>query len=135
MHDVLNALIYSLIYYCIGTFSVMVTNHGTRHANHVVIRVELPEGMEAEDREGLTVNNARQLQFDPINLAISQKRELTFRARGHRQGEYIVRATYGNDASETELAVEGEAFFYSDNRTQVAERPDFGTETSLPQTR
>jgi len=119
----------------IATFSVMVTNHGTRHANHVVIRVELPEGMEAEDREGLTVNNARQLQFDPINLAISQKRELTFRARGHRQGEYIVRATYGNDASETELAVEGEAFFYSDNRTQVAERPDFGTETSLPQTR
>ncbi len=45
-----------------------------------------------------------------------------FRATGHRQGEHIVRAMYGNDASETELAVEGEAFFYSDNRTYVAEQ-------------
>ena len=45
-----------------------------------------------------------------------------FRATGHRQGEHIVRAMYGNEASETELAVEGEAFFYSDNRTYVAGR-------------
>ena len=105
----------------IATFTVAVTNHGTRHANHVVIRVELPEGMQAEEREGLKVND-RQLEFHPINLAIDQKRELVFRATGHRQGEHIVRATYGNEASETELAVEGEAFFYSDNRTYVAGR-------------
>jgi uncharacterized repeat protein (TIGR01451 family) len=107
----------------IATFTVAVTNHGTQHANHVVIRVELPDGMEAEEREGLKING-RQLQFDPINLAIDQRRELLFRATGHRQGEHIVRAMYGNDASETELAVEGEAFFYSDNQTYVAERPE-----------
>ena len=105
----------------IATFTVAVTNHGTRHANHVVIRVELPEGMQAEEREGLKVDG-RQLQFAPINLAINQKQELMFRAIGHQEGEHIVRATYGNEASETELAVEGEAFFYSDNQTYVAGR-------------
>ena len=105
----------------IATFTVAVTNHGTRHANHVVIRVDLPEGMQAEERDGLKVDG-RQLQFAPINLAINQRQELMFRAIGHREGEHIVRATYGNEASETELAVEGEAFFYSDNRTYVAGR-------------
>ena len=105
----------------IATFTVAVTNHGTRHANHVVIRVNLPEGMQAEERDGLKVDG-QQLQFAPINLAINQRQEVMFRATGHRQGEHIVRATYGNEASEMELAVEGEAFFYSDNRTYVAEQ-------------
>jgi uncharacterized repeat protein (TIGR01451 family) len=109
----------------IASFSVLVTNHGTRHANHVVISVALPEGMEAETADGVKIAG-RQIHFEPINLSIGQKRELQFRAIGHKQGEHIVRVTYGNDASQTELAVEGEAFFYSDNSTTyVAEKPDF----------
>ena len=95
-----------------------------------MIRVDLPEGMQAEERDGLKVDG-RQLQFAPINLAINQRQELLFRAIGHREGEHIVRATYGNEASETELAVEGEAFFYSDNRTYVAGRKQ--TDAPSPQ--
>ena len=73
----------------------------------------------------------RHLSFSPISLAIGQRREFKFKAVGHKQGEHIVHVTYGDNSSHSKLAVEGEAFFYSDNKaTYVAERPTFRGDTA-----
>lgn len=109
-------------------FSVIVTNHGTRHADTVVLGVDLPEGLEAAPMDGVKITN-RHLQFPPVSLAIGQRKEIKFKAVGHQQGEHVVRVTYGDNSSHAKLAVEGEAFFYSDHKakaTYVAEKPDFG---------
>ena len=111
-------------------FSVIITNHGTRHADIVVLGVDLPEGLEAAPMDGVSVAG-RHLSFSPISLAIGQRREFKFKAVGHKQGEHIVHVTYGDNSSHSKLAVEGEAFFYSDNKaTYVAERPTFRGDTA-----
>jgi hypothetical protein len=91
----------------------------------VVLGVDLPEGLEATPMDGVKITD-RHLQFPPVSLAIGQRKEIKFKAVGHQQGEHVVRVTYGDNSSHAKLAVEGEAFFYSDNKaTYVAEKPDF----------
>ena len=106
-------------------FSVIVTNHGTRHADIVVLGVDLPEGLEAEPIDGVKITD-QHLQFPPVSLAIGQRKEIKFKVVGSQLGEHVVRVTYGDNSSHAKLAVEGEAFFYSDHKaTYVAEKPDF----------
>ena len=103
-------------------FEVAIENTGSREANNVTVRVELPDTLMPVKQDGVTVDEFnRSFVFTKPNLEPGQKHEFTFAAVGAAGGEFVVRSVMENNNSQPNVIAEDTIFVYEVEEFRVSE--------------
>lgn len=98
-------------------FTVALTNSGSRDAETVTVKIQLPEGIEAMTADGY-VGEGQEITFTGFRLAAGGSQILKFRAVGIAAGDQAVRAIVETDFSSTPTIAETTVYFYDDDELQ-----------------
>lgn len=103
-------------------FSIAIENTGSREADNVTVRVELPDTLMPVKQDGVTVDEFnRSFLFTKPSLAPGQKHEFTFAAVGAAGGEFVVRSVMENSNSQPNVIAEDTIFVYEVDEFRVSE--------------
>jgi uncharacterized repeat protein (TIGR01451 family) len=103
-------------------FSIAIENTGSRDADNVTVRVELPDTMMPVKQDGVTVDEFnRSFLFNKPSLAPGQRHEFKFSAVGAAGGEFVVRSVMENDSSQPNIIAEDTVFVYEVDEFRVSE--------------
>lgn len=98
-------------------FLITLTNSGSRDAETVTVKIQLPEGSEAMTADGY-VGEGREIRFAGFRLAAGGTQVLKFRAIGTAAGDQAVRAIVETDFSALPTIAETTVYFYDDDELQ-----------------
>ena len=103
-------------------FSIAIENTGSREADNVTVRVELPDTLMPVKQDGVTVDEFnRSFVFTKPSLAPGQSHEFTFSAVGATGGEFVVRSVMENSSSQPNTIAEDTVFVYDVDEFRVSE--------------
>lgn len=103
-------------------FSIAIENTGSRDADNVTVRVELPDTLMPVKQDGVTVDEFnRSFLFNKPSLAPGQRHEFTFSAVGAAGGEFVVRSVMENSSSQPNIIAEDTIFVYEVDEFRVSE--------------
>ncbi len=103
-------------------FSIAIENTGSRDADNVTVRVELPDTLMPVKQDGVTVDEFnRSFLFTKPSLAPGQRHEFTFSAVGAAGGEFVVRSVMENSSSQPNIIAEDTVFVYEVDEFRVSE--------------
>lgn len=103
-------------------FSIAIENTGSREADNVTVRVELPDTLMPVKQDGVTVDEFnRSFLFTKPSLAPGQRHEFTFSAVGAAGGEFVVRSVMENSSSQPNIIAEDTVFVYEVDEFRVSE--------------
>jgi uncharacterized repeat protein (TIGR01451 family) len=95
-------------------FTVALTNSGSRDAETVSVKIQLPEGIEAVTADGY-VGEGQQITFARFRLTPGGSKTLKFRAVGLAAGDQAVRAVVETEYSPVPTIAETTVYFYDDD--------------------
>ena len=105
-----------------ATFMAIVENKGSSGANDIVLNVELPEALTADQQDGIAVLGfGNTISFQDAILEPGQKREFVFSAISNVQGEHVVRGVLQAAGSEQKMVAEGSVYVYEVSEARVSE--------------
>ena len=103
-------------------FAIAIENSGSREAENVTVRVELPDSLMPVKQDGVTVDEFnRSFLFTKPSLAPGQKHEFTFSAVGAAGGEFVIRSVMENNNSQPNVIAEDTIFVYEVDEFRVSE--------------
>ena len=100
-------------------YRIRVVNQGSKAANNVMVRVEMPEGIRSTNTNGPTRGTAtgQVISFAPVTQ-LPPRRELIYkiRAQGVRDGDHLIKVLLSSDEQKESVAKQESTKVYSEFR-------------------